>query len=581
MVTLRTQIAVGDLSEPAHGLSDLLEGGERVCQASPARLLPRLPIAILGVPFDPVTTSEAIARIEEMVASRMPHYLVTANVDFLVQAQADVELRRILLDAHLVLCDGTPILWASRLLGNRLPERVAGADLAPLLIQVAAQKKYRLFFLGATPESAARAVARMRTAYPALIIAGHYSPPFNTLLEFDHEEIKRRIFEAKPDLLFVAFGCPKAEKWMAMHYRSLGVPVAAGVGATIDFLAGQVKRAPMWMRRSGTEWLFRLAQEPRRLFGRYAKDLWVFGLRILAQSWHLRLRPWSRILLGGTPPLPVRRGEGREEGSVPSSRFMASPSPLQTRIGLGEVFPSPLSVPGPYTTQTNGQAPHTNGNNSAPSSDFQVLRLPKRWDLATVQDPEVLELVSGTQDCLLDLTDVQFIDSTGLGLLLRWHKQLRAADRQLVLVAPSRAVQRALSVTRLHEFFTSAPDAASAREILAQRRAERSSVVILPAVSESTPVLAWQGEVTAANIESVWEQTRAPLASVKPPAGLVIDLSRVRFIDSSGLGLMVRAKKVARSHGATLAFTGLQPAVHNVVRLAQLEAFLLDMTPSC
>src|SRR5512144_2678283 len=109
----------------------------------------RAPIAILGVPFDNVTVPEAIQTIEQMVASGQPHYLVTANVDFLVQARADIELRRILFDAHLVLCDGTPLVWASRLLGNALPERVAGADLVPQLIRLAAARGYRLFFLGA------------------------------------------------------------------------------------------------------------------------------------------------------------------------------------------------------------------------------------------------------------------------------------------------------------------------------------------------------------------------------------------------------------------------------------------------
>jgi len=198
------------------------------------------PIAILGIPFDNITISRALERIAEMVESRRPHYLVTANVDFLVQAQTDIELRRILFDAHLVLCDGTPLVWASRLLGNPLPERVAGADLVPLLIRVAAQRGYRLFLLGATPESAQRAVTNLYRQHPDLIIAGHYSPPFNKLLEMDHDEIKRRITEAAPDLLLISFGCPKQEKWIAMHYRSLGVPVAVGVGATIDFLAGQV-----------------------------------------------------------------------------------------------------------------------------------------------------------------------------------------------------------------------------------------------------------------------------------------------------------------------------------------------------
>src|SRR5580658_2435178 len=142
------------------------------------RLIPvRSPIAILGVPFDNVTTSEAVAAIEQMVASRRPHYVVTANVDFLVQAQSDVELRRILTDAHLVLCDGTPLVWASRWLGNRLPERVAGSDLTPVLLKVAAEKKYRVFLLGASPDAVQQAAARLQRDHPSLLLAGYYSPP--------------------------------------------------------------------------------------------------------------------------------------------------------------------------------------------------------------------------------------------------------------------------------------------------------------------------------------------------------------------------------------------------------------------
>ena len=183
------------------------------------------PIAILGVPFDNVTTAETVELIQRMVSSGQAHYLVTANVDFLVQAQEDVELRRIMFDAHLVLCDGTPLIWASRLLGNPLRERVAGADLVPLLMRVAEEKEYRIFLLGATPESAGRAVDNLKQRHPRLIIAGQYSPPFGKLLEMDHYEVTRRITEARPDLLFVSFGCPKQEKWIAMHYLALGVPV--------------------------------------------------------------------------------------------------------------------------------------------------------------------------------------------------------------------------------------------------------------------------------------------------------------------------------------------------------------------
>src|SRR5436190_22372632 len=130
------------------------------------------PVAILGVPFDSVTTAETIEIISRMIESGEPHYLATANVDFLVQASEDVELRRILFDAHLVLCDGTPLVWASKLLGNGLPERVAGSDIAPLLMKVAAEKGYRPFFLGATPDAIETAVQKVQKQYPNLKIAG-------------------------------------------------------------------------------------------------------------------------------------------------------------------------------------------------------------------------------------------------------------------------------------------------------------------------------------------------------------------------------------------------------------------------
>jgi len=259
----------------------------------------RPPVAILGVRFDNVTTAEALTTIETMIDSRQPHYVVTANVDFLAQAQGDAELRRILANADLALCDGTPLVWASRLLGNPLPERVAGADLTPLLLKVAAEKQQRVYFLGGAPEALAEAVRRLQREHPTLVMAGHYSPPFRPLAEADNEEIVRRIREAQPDLVFVAFGCPKAEKWIAQHYRAAGAPVMVGVGATIDFLAGRVKRAPRWMQRAGLEWVFRLIQEPRRLWRRYTRDVWVFSRGLFAQWLFLARRraPGLKILL--------------------------------------------------------------------------------------------------------------------------------------------------------------------------------------------------------------------------------------------------------------------------------------------
>lgn len=277
----------------------------------------RSPIAILGVRFDNVTLAGTIARIEEMIASRRPHYIATANIDFLVQARADAELRRILFDAPLILCDGTPLVWASRWLGNPLPERVAGSDLVPRLLGVAAEKGYRIFFLGGREEVLRDAVENVRAKHPRIEIAGHLSPPFAPLHAMDHAAIRREIVAAKPDLLFVSFGCPKQEKWIAMNYRELGVPVCIGVGATVDFLAGAMKRAPLWMQRCGLEWLFRLLQEPRRLARRYFHDMLVFGAPFLRQ-W-LMLRPGGAIDSTAIGVLMAQARAARENCTSPAA----------------------------------------------------------------------------------------------------------------------------------------------------------------------------------------------------------------------------------------------------------------------
>jgi N-acetylglucosaminyldiphosphoundecaprenol N-acetyl-beta-D-mannosaminyltransferase len=513
------------------------------------------PIAILGVPFDNVSTAETIDAIDRMVVSRQPHYLVTANVDFLVQAQEDVELRRILFDAHLVLCDGTPLVWASRLLGNPLLERVAGADLVPLLLRVAAEKGYRIFFLGATEESCTQAVSRLRKLHPALIIADHYSPPFNKLLEMDHDEIKRRILAAKPDLLFVSFGCPKQEKWIAMHYRSLGVPVSAGVGATIDFLAGTMKRAPVWMQRTGMEWIYRLAQEPRRLFKRYFKDLWVFSWKILGQLWQLQLRQ-----IGSTNHSTPRNTLQTQRGIEPAFN-----------INLNVRYNLPLS-PGGTGNETFSDSQPVDVRNGI---NHQLIKIPSRLDLATVCDeaPLLESAFNGTYHCLLDMSHVQFIDSTGVGLLIRLQKKIRADGRQLVLLAPTAMVTRALELMRLQSFFDTAPDQPSAQALIAARMREQTGAVQLRTPAAVNPLL-WQGEITAANAEDVWQRTETHISD-RRGRDLIIDMSAVRFMDSTGLGMMVRARKLAQREQVKLEFVHLQPAVQNVVHLARLEQFLL------
>jgi N-acetylglucosaminyldiphosphoundecaprenol N-acetyl-beta-D-mannosaminyltransferase len=473
--------------------------------------LGRPPIALLGIAFDNLTLGEALGRIEEMIVSRRAQYVVTANVDFLVQARGDAELQRILLNAPLVLCDGTPLVWASRLMGNALSERVAGSDLVPELIRVAAKKHYRLFFLGTTEEVNARAITRLRAEFPALEIS-HYSPPFCPLLQMDDAEIIRRIRAAKPDLLFVAFGCPKAEKWVAMHYRELGVPVAIGVGGTIDFLAGRVKRAPRWMQRSGMEWLHRLCQEPRRLFKRYAEDLWRFAGAVVRQWWTMKLRA------GG-------------------SRSQNQTSVIQAGLNWQRVQASSFL------------------------NKDSVVRDAARWK----------ELADADRHCLLELEGAKLMDSTGLAMLLHLKKQLRQSGRHLVLLSPSSAIRRGLKAMRLVEFFDIATDALEARALIEARVRERCTFI----EGDFNGPIAWLGEITTTNAEQIWQSTWAGINRAHSKAeSWIIDLAAVRFMDSGGVKVLLRAVEIARSCGICLRFSDPSEPVRNVLRVAQLEHLL-------
>jgi len=220
---------------------------------------------------------ETIAFIDEKINTRGFHQIATANVDFLVHAIRDKEMHQILCSCDLVIPDGMPILWGARLLGRALKQRVCGVDLVPRLAELCALKGYSIFVLGASEQNSLRGVENLKERYPGLRIAGRYSPPIAPLERMNHEEMLRRIERAKPDVLLVAFGNPKQEKWLAMHRHRLNVPVCVGVGMSIDMAAGAVKRAPKWMQSTGLEWVYRMIREPRRLVQRYIGDACGFA----------------------------------------------------------------------------------------------------------------------------------------------------------------------------------------------------------------------------------------------------------------------------------------------------------------
>lgn len=227
-------------------------------------------VALFGLPFDNVTMGETLVAIDSLIAQKKPALIFTPNVQRVVAASRDESIRQIYREAELLLPDGMPLYWSSRLLRRGLKARVAGSDLIFTFCERAAERGHRVFFLGAAPGVAAKAAENLTAKYRGLVVAGTYSPPFG--FEANGQEVGKIIAlleSSKPDLLFLALGFPKEENFLWRHKGRLQVPVSIGVGASIDFASGWVKRAPRWVQLAGFEWLFRLLQDPRRLWKRY------------------------------------------------------------------------------------------------------------------------------------------------------------------------------------------------------------------------------------------------------------------------------------------------------------------------
>lgn len=239
-------------------------------------------IKFMNTQIDNITMEEAIDRIGELVVQRKPTFVVTPNVDHIVQIERDPEFKKVYEKADLILTDGQPLVWFSRLYRTKIKEKISGSDLFPRLCKMAAQRNFTMFFLGAAEGVAAKAAKNLTHKYPGLQVVGTYSPPRG--FEKNPVELKKAIdivHAKQPDILIVGLGAPKQEKFMYYNKEKLSVPVSLGLGASLDFEAGNVKRAPKWMRNIGMEWLYRLAKEPKRMFKRYIiDDMLIFKLLI-------------------------------------------------------------------------------------------------------------------------------------------------------------------------------------------------------------------------------------------------------------------------------------------------------------
>ncbi len=248
-------------------------------------------VPVLDVGFDCLTLQEAVETIERFIQKREPHQVCMANAYTVSLAQGDRELNSLLKGASLVLADGMSIIWGARWVNLKIPGRVAGPDLTKELCRLSAEKGYRLYFLGSTPENLSKLKDVLLLQWPNMSIAGMFSPSFSDKLSAEETAtIIQRLDEAQPDILFVSMSAPKQEKWIADNLEKLKVPVCIGVGAAFDFLSGRVPRAPATLQKVGLEWLYRLWREPSRLWRRYLLGNVVYLSLLGRQLVRMKLR---------------------------------------------------------------------------------------------------------------------------------------------------------------------------------------------------------------------------------------------------------------------------------------------------
>ncbi len=478
-------------------------------------------LVILGVPIDNLTMAEALDRCDEFIAEGRAtgrlHQIATVNADFVVNALHDPELRRILQEADMATADGMPLVWASRLLGGPLPGRVTGADMVPALAERAAQRGYSIFFLGAREGVAAKAAAILQERYPGLRVAGVLSPPPSSVLEMDRSVVET-VKAAKPDILLVAFGNPKQEKWIRMYAHELRVPIAIGVGGTFDMIVGVTKRAPLWMQRSGLEWVYRLIQEPRRLWKRYVHDFVYFGYFFFRQWWAM------------------------QRGSA------LSMVPITSTSESADIAPVPPPPPFPWPVLTVGN----------------------RLDVSNLEPftQEAYRLLATHQYVILDLSMTQFLDSSALGALVGLAKRARSNGGDIFLLNVQEPILRLLDLLKLDRFFERFPDLTAITQ-----RIEQSTPV---STTSSTTIHGWTIIPAPRLFDAATADSFLTQASevIKQGKLLVIDCTGTTFMASAGMAALVKLDRLAREHNSSLRIAGCNHDVLRTIQLVRLDQVL-------
>ncbi len=477
-----------------------------------------VPLVVYGVPFHNVTFEEAIDWIVARVKSGRPANIATANLDFVTKAWNDPELQRILIDADLVLADGFPVVKLSPFFGPKLKARVTGSDLTPMLAERAAQEGMSIYGLGGADGVAEKAMAILLEKHSDLNVVGTYSPPYASLLEMDHRKVLQQLEKASPDILFVAFGSPKQDKFISMHVRGWNVPVSMGVGASLDFITGDQRRAPLWLQKCYLEWFWRICSNPKRLFGRYVANVrfLLSATRQMIQIHYMADKPVSFHALEDADIQQL------EESGVMVERFQ----------GLED---------------------------EATAASF-------------IQ--RIKGLVAG-KNLVLDVHSRPWLDSLELGTLLEINKMCRSHAKRLILYAPRPKVRRLLETCRLTDYFNTATRLDEIKRIVKNldEHIDGGTVYEEGALTLELPI-----ELTSATLPT-FEKEAEFIHHELQEQGILrtveIDAAQLDFIDSSGLGFLIGLKKATQNEGVSMSIANLDAKPRRTFEIARVDKILL------
>ncbi len=484
---------------------------------------------------------QAVAQIFTMVndyhQDRQPRLVATVNVDFLVNTLSwfstrprHPELLNILRQANLVTADGMPIVWISRLLKTPLKERVTGADLVPKLAREASLKGKSIYFLGGMGDAGQRAAEILKSACPDLIVAGAEAPFVKTVgneladARDQDLQIVDRINHSRADILLVAFGNPKQEVWFERNRAYLQVPVTIGIGGTFEFITGSVARAPLWMQKTGLEWIFRITQDPKRLIKRYVIGFFKFGLMVLPVVIYDSYRRFVYKRLN--------RGNSNTNAKLDLSTAAA--------IQL-------ISVEDPLDA-------------------VMVEKL--KADLGV---PTVLG-----HTAIVDLSLVNFVDSSGIGFLLRLWNENKKNKGRLYFIGIQKAVARTLKISRIYDLFSGhmAETVKDAVALLAEGD-EAPDFHMVFTQTESCLLIRLFGTLDAYQASYIDMDDMIEKLERRHCA---LDLSGLSFIDSSGLMIFLKIYRQVTSQGRNCWVGGASATVRQMFKITKTDR-LMKMVP--